>query len=111
MGLPRVCPAFISLCPSFPSALPWCPSPAPGNPLYKRGEKFFTMSQGTLFANDRIRALIPKALVNEFKLDVKVVDASGKAFEQAFPLGKVPAFIGPKGVKLTEVIAVSLYRM
>lgn len=70
------------------------------------------MSQGTLYANERVRALIPVALIKHFKLDVKIVDpASCKTYSKLFPLGKVPAFVGPKGVKLTEVIAISVYCM
>lgn len=70
------------------------------------------MSQGTLFANSRTRGVIPTALVKHFKLDVDIVDAfSSDVYKRNFPLGKVPGFIGPKGVKLTEVIAVSIYCM
>lgn len=70
------------------------------------------MSQGTLFANDRTRARIATAVVKHFKLDVDIVDADSSAvFAKNFPLAKVPAFIGPKGVKLIEVIAISIYRM
>ncbi|WPK24909.1 hypothetical protein PUMCH_002208 [Australozyma saopauloensis] len=70
------------------------------------------MSQGTLYANSRIRAVIPTALVKHFNLDVKIVDpASSAEYTKFFPLGKVPAFVGPKGVKLTEVIAISVYCM
>lgn len=72
-----------------------------------------TMSQGTLYANERIRAIFPKALIKHFNLDVKIVDpASDKAtFDKYFPTGKVPAFVGPKGLKLTEVLAITLYCM
>lgn len=70
------------------------------------------MSQGTLYANTRIRAVIPTALVKHFNLDVKIVDpAQCSEFANIFPLGKVPTFVGPKGVKLTEVIAISVYCM
>lgn len=70
------------------------------------------MSQGTLFAASQIRGIIPTALVKHYNLDVKVVDQStSDVFKKTFPLGKVPAFVGPKGVKLTEVIAISVYCM
>lgn len=70
------------------------------------------MSQGTLYANERVRAIIPAALIKHFNLDVKIVDpASCSNYSKFFPLGKVPAFVGPKGVKLTEVIAISVYCM
>lgn len=49
-------------------------------------------------------------MVKHFNLDVKIVDpASSDVFKKTFSLGKVPAFVGPKGVKLTEVIAISVY--
>lgn len=70
------------------------------------------MSQGTLYANERTRALIPVALIKHFNLDVKIVDpASCADYTKLFPMGKVPAFVGPKGVKLVEVIAISVYCM
>ena len=68
------------------------------------------MSQGTLYVTQQIRSLPPKALVKHFKLDIKLSDKD-EAFNKAFPLNKIPAFIGPKGFKLTEVIAVCLYCM
>ncbi|ODV79265.1 translation elongation factor eEF1 gamma [Suhomyces tanzawaensis NRRL Y-17324] len=67
------------------------------------------MSLGTLYFSERTRAWIPKAVIKHFDLDVKIVDASGKDFTDKFPLGKVPAFAGPKGFKLTEVMAITIY--
>lgn len=51
------------------------------------------------------------AIVKHFDLDVKVVaPADDKAtFDKYFTTGRVPAFVGPKGLKLTESIAVSIY--
>lgn len=70
------------------------------------------MSQGTLYADSRIRSVITSAVVKHFNLDVKVVDpASSAEYKRDFPLAKVPAFVGPKGVKLTEAIAISVYCM
>lgn len=66
------------------------------------------MSQGTLYADQKIRGVIPKAIIKAYNLDVKVAEPDA-AFEKTFPLKKIPAFVGPKGLKLTEVIAVSLY--
>lgn len=66
------------------------------------------MSQGTLYATESIRCLLLKALVKHYNLDVTVSDKDA-LYQKAFPLGKVPAFIGPKGFKLTEVIAIVLY--
>lgn len=68
------------------------------------------MSQGTLYVSERIRGVIPKAIVKAFKLDIKVAEPDA-TFNKYFPLGKIPAFVGPKGLKLTEIIAISLYRM
>ncbi|OBA21864.1 translation elongation factor eEF1 gamma [Metschnikowia bicuspidata var. bicuspidata NRRL YB-4993] len=68
------------------------------------------MSQGTLFADSKIRGAIPTALIKHFNLDVEIVEPeSSAAFKKSFPLAKVPGFIGPKGVKLNEVIAISVY--
>lgn len=66
------------------------------------------MSLGTLYANQRIRSYAPKALVNYLKLDVKV-EEPGAGYEKLFVLNKVPTFVGPKGFKLHEVIAVCFY--
>ena len=70
------------------------------------------MSLGTLYVNHGIRTVAVAALVRHFKLDVKIVDpATCSEFPKMFPLAKFPAFIGPKGVKLTEVIAIAVYCM
>lgn len=71
------------------------------------------MSQGTLYANEKIRCVLAEAVVKHLNLDVKIVNpADDKAtFEKYFPTGKYPAFIGPKGLKLTEVLAIVLYCM
>ncbi|CAK9439142.1 uncharacterized protein LODBEIA_P33660 [Lodderomyces beijingensis] len=66
------------------------------------------MSLGTLYVTEQIRSLTPKAIVEYFKLDVKLSDKDS-AYEKSFPLNKIPAFIGPKGFRLTEVIAISVY--
>lgn len=68
-----------------------------------------TMSHGTLYANFRIRTLLPAALVEHYKLDVKVAEPPAN-YKEKFPLGKVPAFVGEKGFKLTETIAINIYR-
>ncbi|EJS41381.1 cam1p [Saccharomyces arboricola H-6] len=69
------------------------------------------MSQGTLYANFRIRTWVPRSLVRVLKLDVNVVvpDTAGEQFARDFPLKKVPAFVGPKGYKLTEAMAINYY--
>lgn len=69
------------------------------------------MSQGTLYVTDQARAFAPKALVKYFNLDIAIENKEAPAYKAAFPLNKIPAFIGPKGFKLTEIIAVSVYRM
>lgn len=68
------------------------------------------MSQGTLYATVQARGILPKALIKHFGLDVKVSDKDA-VYNKHFPLNKIPAFVGPKGFKLTEVIAISLYCM
>lgn len=68
------------------------------------------MSLGTLIGTQQIRSLPPRALIKHFNLDVKVVAKEDKLLEK-FPLGKIPGFVGPKGFKLQEVIAISIYCM
>ncbi|ODV97372.1 hypothetical protein PACTADRAFT_38581 [Pachysolen tannophilus NRRL Y-2460] len=67
------------------------------------------MSQGTLFATEQIRCVAAEALIKHLKLDVKISSKEDPEYQSNFPLNKVPAFIGPKGYKLTEVIAILLY--
>ncbi|CUM64999.1 uncharacterized protein PRCAT00002617001 [Priceomyces carsonii] len=67
------------------------------------------MSLGTLYVAEQARGFVPKALVKHFNLDVKIAGKDDENYKKNFPLNKIPAFIGPKGFKLTEVIAVSIY--
>ncbi|KAG0661007.1 translation elongation factor EF1B gamma [Monosporozyma unispora] len=69
------------------------------------------MSLGTVYANFRIRSIVPRVLVNYLKLDVNLVDPTTceAQFAKDFPLKKVPDFISPKGYKLTEVMAIAFY--
>ena len=69
------------------------------------------MSQATLYANFRIRTLVPRALVKYLKLDINVVEPekAPEQFAKHFPLKKLPAFVDNKGWKLTEVMAVLNY--
>ncbi|KAL6949782.1 hypothetical protein ACO0QE_000444 [Hanseniaspora vineae] len=79
------------------------------------------MSQGILYANQRIRSWIPRAICDYFKLDYKLVNPEALTdknddFFRDFPLKKIPSFIEyqndahPNAVfKLTEVIAVMYY--
>lgn len=71
------------------------------------------MSQGTLYNNGLARGFLPIALVKYLGLDVEVADVETdkENFLKQFPLGKIPAFVGPEGFKLTEVMAISYYRM
>lgn len=69
------------------------------------------MSQGTLYTTSQVRGVSPKALIKHFKLDIAVEDKEAAAYKANFPLNKIPAFIGPKGFKLTEAIAINVYRM
>lgn len=70
------------------------------------------MSIGTLyeFSTPKARSVLPRRLVEYFKLDVKFGTTEDAAFIENFPLKKVPAFIGADGTLLTESIAVNLYR-
>ncbi|CCE79205.1 Piso0_001255 [Millerozyma farinosa CBS 7064] len=67
------------------------------------------MSLGTLFVTQHARSAAPRALAKHFNLDVKLSDWEDPAYKANFPLAKVPAFLGPKGFKLHEIIAVTLY--
>lgn len=70
-----------------------------------------TMSQGTLFVTPQIRCLPLKALVKHFNLDIVLSNKEDPVYQKYFPLNKVPAYVGPKGFKLHEVIAIALYCM
>ncbi|KAK6204720.1 translation elongation factor eEF1 gamma [Scheffersomyces amazonensis] len=67
------------------------------------------MSQGTLFGQKQIRTVPLRALIKHFNLDIDFVTNEDPAFKKSFPIGKIPGFIGPKGFKLHEVIAISIY--
>ena len=68
------------------------------------------MSQGTLYTSATTRSAPVTALVKKFNLDITFVDHSTVAdFEKKFPLGQIPAFVGPKGFKITEEIALLYY--
>lgn len=69
------------------------------------------MSQGTLYGDVQTRSILPVGLVKAFKLDITLSSRDNDAFKAAFPSGKVPAFVGPKGYKLQEAIAVLYYCM
>lgn len=69
------------------------------------------MSQGTLYAGDFGRSVLPRALIKHFNLDIAIEGTDSEAYKTNFPLKKVPCFIGPKGYKLTEVLAISVYCM
>lgn len=71
------------------------------------------MSQGTLYVNSLARGYLPSALVKYLGLDIEIVDTEKdqESFLKQFPLGKIPAFVGPEGIKLTEVMAIAYYRM
>lgn len=75
----------------------------PGKKIIKQ------MPDYTLYSNFRSRGLVPRALVNYFKLDVKIVDpyTINEQFEKEFPLRKLPDLLGPDGFKLTEQIAIN----
>ena len=69
------------------------------------------MSIGAVVLGPRTRPLPVQWLINHYKLDVTVYDSyeGHPEFEKAFPLKKVPVFIGPKGLKLREALAICQY--
>lgn len=71
------------------------------------------MSQGTLYNSEKYaRGILPVALIKYFNLDVNITNIeTSDEFSKLFPLKKIPAYVGPKGYKLTEVIAVVYYCM
>lgn len=72
----------------------------------------FKMSQGTLYINRSPRNYASEALISYFKLDVKIADLKQSSeFASLFPLKQAPAFLGPKGLKLTEALAIQFYCM
>lgn len=72
------------------------------------------MSDGTLFANFRLRARLPRAIVKSLNLNVQVLQPEtdpviDAIWEKNFPRRKVPCFLGSNGFKLTEALAVMIY--
>ncbi|GEQ72478.1 hypothetical protein JCM33374_g6165 [Metschnikowia sp. JCM 33374] len=69
------------------------------------------MSQGTLFADSKIRELSQSFWSSKLKLDVPGLSTQllPDVFSNTFSLGKVPALNWLKGVKPLEVIAISVY--
>lgn len=65
---------------------------------------------GTLYSQENARGFVPKALIKKYNLDVKISEPDA-TYEKFFPLGKFPTYVGEKGFKLTEVLAVSIYCM
>lgn len=68
------------------------------------------MSQGTLYGSTFSRGFLSQGLIQHFKLDITSATEADAAYKNAFPLAKYPAFIGPKGFKLSESLAIDLYR-
>ena len=68
------------------------------------------MSQGALYANARVRTMVPRALIRHLKLDIDILDPAQEEerFARDFPWKKVPAFAG-KNFKLTEAMAINYY--
>ncbi|KAI5957693.1 TEF4 [Candida theae] len=68
------------------------------------------MSQGTLYIMEQSpRSFILADIIKHYKLDVKLTTEKDAAYNAKFPLGKTPAFIGPKGYALSETIAIATY--
>lgn len=69
------------------------------------------MAIGTLYGNAHTRTIVPCGLVKAFGLDIDIVESKTEAHLKAFPRGLAPAFIGEKGFKISESLAVNYYRM
>jgi hypothetical protein len=67
------------------------------------------LSETMANAQGKSRVALPESLIKYFKLDIKV-STFDKDYISNFPLKRVPAFLGSDGFKLTEAIAVDLYR-
>ncbi|GMM35176.1 translation elongation factor EF1B gamma [Saccharomycopsis crataegensis] len=67
------------------------------------------MPADTVYSGPFMRGFFVEALIQHYKIDVAVKDIKEPIVAANFPLGKVPSLIGPKGLKLTEVIAVMFY--
>lgn len=65
---------------------------------------------GTLYVKDCTRAKVPSGIVKAYGLDVKIAEADA-TYEKNFPMRRFPSYLGEKGFKLTETIAVSIYCM
>ena len=65
---------------------------------------------GTLYVSDVTRVKVPSGLVKYYNLDIKISQADA-AFKKNFPQAQYPSYLGEKGFKLTETIAVSVYCM
>ncbi|QLQ81885.1 hypothetical protein HG537_0G01390 [Torulaspora globosa] len=69
--------------------------------------------KSVLYSNFRIRSWVPRALVKYLGLNVEIVDPyseeAAEEFAKQFPLKKLPAFLGPRGFKLTEQMAINHY--
>lgn len=65
---------------------------------------------GTLYVQECTRVRLPRALIEYYGLDIKIAEADA-TYKKNFPLAKFPAYIGEKGFKLTETIAISIYCM
>lgn len=63
------------------------------------------MSLGTLYTGPYVRVVLPDSLVKYFGLDI-TISPRDAAFEAEFPLHQFPSFIGPKGFKITQTLAV-----
>lgn len=65
----------------------------------------------TLYTDNKLRSKFAETFVTYYKLDVKLSGGSLSSadFAAKFPMKKVPALIAPKGYKLHEVIAITLY--
>lgn len=65
---------------------------------------------GTLYVKECTRAKVPSGIIKAYDLDVKIASAD-ETFKKQFPLAKFPSYLGEKGFKLTETVAISIYCM
>lgn len=63
----------------------------------------------TVYLGSSSRGFLIKGLIQHYGLDIKVAAEKDDLYQKSFPLGKVPALVGPKGYKLIEVIAILYY--
>ncbi|CCH63100.1 hypothetical protein TBLA_0J01020 [Henningerozyma blattae CBS 6284] len=68
------------------------------------------MSKGTLYANEYTRGIAVQGIIKYYNLPFDIVYSKKNTdFEKNFPMLKIPALITPEGIKLQEVIPLTIY--